>query len=197
MRRQQDRRYPDPRQEDRRYPDPRQQDAEWQRQQEWRRQQQEQQERAEWERQQLERQRRQQPTDRNQGIDPRLEGSIQSFLGKKVSSYDRSVPDKLGCARAVSLVLEKAYGFNGKSQATDHLDDQLLRQGWVQVNTNDLREGDVIIGRRQNRPGHAAIYVGNNRIFNNDSNALKMQIDSLDKFRNPEFVQIKAFRRAR
>lgn len=130
-------------------------------------------------------------------MDQRLSESINYFVGQKVSKFDRSVPDELGCARAVALVLEKAYGLNIKSQATDNLDDHLRRNGWQEVDSRGIKSGDVIIGRRANRPGHAAIYVGGNEIFNNDSNAKRMQIDSLDKFRNPEFVTVKVYRKVR
>ena len=207
------RQIPDNRRQDQQ--DPRQQDwqrqQEWQRQQDWQRQQestqrqQELQRQQDWQRQQIENQRRNQYTERadrpdmqeRTGLDPRLEQSINSFLGKKVSSYDRSVPDKLGCARAVSLVLERAYGYSSKAQGTDNLQDAIVKQGWSKVDSRSIQPGDVIIGLRQNRPGHAAIYMGNNKIFNNDSNALQMQVSSLDKFRSDEFVQVMVFRKRR
>lgn len=212
----QDWRRQDPRNEDWRRPN---QDR--QQQQEWLRRQQEIQRQQEWQRQQLERQRQRQPYpqdrqpypqdrqpspyDRQQNpsdrtreaMDPRLNESINHYLGKKVSQFDRTVPDELGCARAVALVLEKAYKIDIRSQGTDNLDQTLRKNGWVEVPSQEIASGDVIIGRRANRPGHAGIYVGGNEIFNNDSNAKRMQIDSLDKFRNPEFVTVKVYRKVR
>lgn len=218
----QDWRRNDPRNDDYRRPD-----QDWQRQQDWIRRQQEIERQQEWQRQQLERQRRQQypndrqqypndrqqypndrqqyPNDRQQypndrtreAMDPRLNESINYYLGKKVSRFDRTVPDELGCARAVALALEKAYGIDIRSQGTDNLDQTLRKYGWTEVDSRGIKSGDVIIGRRANRPGHAAIYVGGNEIFNNDSNAKQMQIDSLDKFRSPEFVTVKVYRKSR
>lgn len=124
--------------------------------------------------------------------------AIKSVLGHSVEEFDRTVPARLGCVRAVSLVLERTYGMPIRDQNTDRIQETLLSNGWVSIDPSRVQEGDVIIGDRgEGKHGHAAIYVGNDQIFNNDSNTGVMQFDSANKFRTGEFVKIKAYRKVR
>lgn len=128
----------------------------------------------------------------------RLYSVMNQLLGKSVDMFDRSVPTRLGCARAVSLALEAAYGVPIRDQGCEALESNIRRFGWVQVDPGQIREGDVIIGYRgPGEYGHAAIYVGNDQIYNNNSNSGRMQIDSMSKFRGRDFRQVRVYRKMR
>jgi hypothetical protein len=138
----------------------------------------------------------QQPAE--QALDPRFGLALQSFLGHSVQEYDRTVPNRLGCARAVSLALEKAYGLPIRDQGCENLEEDIKRNGWVAVDPRTMQAGDVIIAYREPGDyGHAAIYVGNGQIYNNNSNTEKIQVESVSKFQSAEFKKINVYRKRR
>ncbi|MBX9685294.1 MAG: C40 family peptidase [Candidatus Obscuribacterales bacterium] len=124
--------------------------------------------------------------------------AINSLLGHAVQEYDQTVPSRLGCARAVSLALERTYGLPIREQGCEALEQTIQRYGWIQVDPQQMQPGDVIIGSRgPGQYGHSAIYVGNDQVYNNNSNSGRIQIDSLSKFRSREFVRVAVYRKAR
>ena len=123
---------------------------------------------------------------------------INSYLGHSINEYDRTVPVRLGCARAVSLVLERTYGLPIREQSCERLEDTIKSYGWEQVDPRNIQPNDVIIGQRApGMKGHSAIYLGNDQIFNNNSNSGVMQIESAGKFRSNEFVSVRVYRKTR
>lgn len=127
-----------------------------------------------------------------------LANAINTYAGHSIAEYDRTVPVRLGCARAVSLVLERAYGVPIREQSCENLERAVQAYGWQQVDPNQIQAGDIIVGQRSpGMKGHTAIYLGNDQIFNNNSNSGIMQIESAGKFRSNEFVQIRVYRKTR
>lgn len=127
-----------------------------------------------------------------------LAPAMQSMLGHSINDYDRSVPERLGCARTISALLEKTYGVPIRDQGCDGLESSIQNYGWVRINANDVQAGDVIVGHRQPGDyGHAAVYVGNNLIFNNNSISRRIVLESASKFAASEFVQVNVYRKVR
>ena len=123
---------------------------------------------------------------------------MQSMLGHSITDYDSSIPERLGCARTVSALLERTYGLPIRDQGCDQLERTIQNYGWVRVNANDVQAGDVLVAHRQPGDyGHAAVYVGNNLIFNNNSNSRRIILESASKFSDREFVQVNVYRKAR
>lgn len=101
-------------------------------------------------------------------------------IGKSVTKLEPGLSSRLGCARAVSEVL----GDVPKTNNLNQLEKGLKDNGYEAVPVDQMKPGDVIIGKRPNgMPGHAAIYMGDGQVFNNNSNSGQMQIDSADKFK--------------
>lgn len=124
--------------------------------------------------------------------------ALQSLIGRSVPEFDRTVPARLGCARAVSLALERAYGVPTRAQGCAALEREIQQYGWVQVDPKQIQPGDVIVAHRQPGDyGHAAIFVGNNLVYNNNSNSGRIQLDNVSKFRSREFVRVNVYRKMR
>jgi len=59
-----------------------------------------------------------------------------------------------------------------------------------------MKPGDVICAyRKPGDYGHAAVYMGNGQIFNNDSDMGKMEIQSIAKYNKAEFKHFVILRR--
>ena len=126
----------------------------------------------------------------------KLNSEAQKLVGHNIQEYDKGVPIRLGCARAVSLLVEKGYGFDVKDQAIHNLEKDLRGKGFNQVSIKDMKPGDVICGYRGGGDyPHGAVYMGNGKIFNNDSNDGVMEIQSISKYNSSEFKKFVILRR--
>lgn len=109
---------------------------------------------------------------------------MRDLIGKPPGVLDPKTPPRLACAVAVSEVVNSADARIRKTVNSNQLERDMIAAGYERVTLDQARPGDVIIGKRPyNMAGHAAIYMGDGMIFNNNSDAGKMQIDSVDKFR--------------
>jgi len=125
----------------------------------------------------------------------RMSSTIQSMVGHSIREYDPRVPETLGCARFVSAALNRAYGLPIYDSGCQSLASTLKRSGFVTVSFNQLQAGDVIIGDRgAGEHGHAAIYVGNGMIANNNSNKRRVSVDSINKFYSRDFQKVTVYR---
>ena len=87
--------------------------------------------------------------------------------------------------------MHHAYGFDTDDINVRKMEGNLRKQGFRDAAIKEVKPGDVIIGYREgNDHPHAAVYMGNGKIFNNDSNSGKMQMDSAGKFNSSEFKRI-------
>src|SRR5262249_35034168 len=110
--------------------------------------------------------------------------------GDSVQSLDPNINPRLGCALAVSAKLHAEDPSIPITNNNAQLEAILHKKGYELVPhkgpicPDQLQKGDVLIGKRPNgMPGHAAVYEGNGKVFENDSNTGKMREDgSLDKF---------------
>jgi hypothetical protein len=117
-----------------------------------------------------------------------LKAQAQALVGHSIQEFDKTVPVRLGCARAVSLLVNQGYGFPVTDQSIGGLEQSLRKGGFTEVSIKDMKPGDVICGYR--KPGdypHGAVYMGNGMIFNNDSNSGVMQIQSIAKYNHSDF----------
>lgn len=123
--------------------------------------------------------------------------STDSLDGLSITRFDRSVTEDLGCARAVSLALSKAYGYDIREVNVNRLENKLRNLGFSQVSsTRDVKPGDVILAYRENGDySHSAIYLGNGEIFNNDSKTGVMRRESIEKFNSAQFKRFVVLRR--
>jgi hypothetical protein len=121
---------------------------------------------------------------------------INSMVGHSIQDYDKSIPERLGCARFVSLVLHKADGLPIYDIGVENLESSLRRHGFKQLPISKAKPGDVIIAHRYgNDYGHAAIYVGNGQVANNSSKQRRIAIDSATKFNSPEYQSVCVYRK--
>jgi len=124
----------------------------------------------------------------DQAVYNHLLEQAKALSGHNIQEFDKSVPIRLGCARAVSLLVNKGYGFDVKDQSIANLEQTLRKKGFTQVDIKDMQPGDVICGYREagDYP-HGAVYMGNGQIFNNDSDDGIMEIQSIAKYNKSEF----------
>lgn len=115
--------------------------------------------------------------------------TAQGLVGKHTTDYDKRLPsDRLGCVKAVSMLVDQAFGYNTNDVNTRTFEKDLRDKGFAEVAVSDIKPGDVILGYRADGDySHSALYMGNGKIFNNDSDAGTMQIQSIDKFNSTEF----------
>jgi hypothetical protein len=117
-----------------------------------------------------------------------LKEQAQALVGHSIQEFDKSVPVRLGCARAVSLLVNKGYGFPVTDQSIANLEQSLRKDGFTEVSIKDMKPGDVICGyRKAGDYPHGAVYMGNGMIFNNDSDSGVMQIQSIAKYNKADF----------
>ncbi|MBP9090695.1 C40 family peptidase [bacterium] len=108
-----------------------------------------------------------------------LQQAVDKRLGQSLDVANR----RLGCTTAVSQVLNEidpdiTVTSNNRAFARD-----LEAHGYERVPLAEIKPGDVIIGKRPDgMPGHSAIYMGDGKVFNNNSNSQQMQIDGVEKF---------------
>jgi len=124
--------------------------------------------------------------------------TAEGLVGKHTTAYDKRLPtDRLGCVKAASLLLDQGYGLNTNEINTRQFEKELREDnGFTEVAIADLKPGDVILGYRAGGDhSHAAVYMGNGKIFNNDSDLGTMAIQSVDKFNSTEFKRITILRR--
>jgi hypothetical protein len=124
--------------------------------------------------------------------------TAEGLVGKHTTAYDKRLPtDRLGCVKAASLLLDQGYGLNTNEINTRQFEKELREDnGFTEVAIADLKPGDVILGYRGGGDhSHAAVYMGNGKIFNNDSDLGTMAIQSVEKFNSTEFQRITILRR--
>lgn len=108
---------------------------------------------------------------------------IEQLIGKNPEVLEPGINQRLACALAVSEVLHQVDPAIGKTNNIQQLQQELIKADYEPVPIDQIQPGDVIIGLRPDgMPGHAAISVGDGKVFNNNSNAGTMTIDSIDKF---------------
>ncbi len=138
---------------------------------------------------------RYQPQQQGDGAWARLSSTVQGMVGHSTLEYNRNVPENLGCATFVSAALSRAYGLPIKDTGVASLESTIKKNNFQQVSLDQIRPGDVIIGHRgPGDYGHAAIYMGDGQIANNNSGKRRVSIDSVNKFNNPSFKQVRAYR---
>lgn len=115
--------------------------------------------------------------------------TAKDLVGKHTTDYDKRLPtDRLGCVKAVSMLVDKALGYDTNDVNTRTFEKDLRNKGFSEVAVSDIKPGDVILGYRANGDySHSALYMGNGKIFNNDSDLGTMAIQSIDKFNSTEF----------
>lgn len=127
---------------------------------------------------------------------PQMATVIDSMIGHRISEFDRGIPDDLGCARFVSYAIQKTYDVKINSATVEDLHADLKRLGFEEIPANKLLPGDVILGfRGGNEPGHAAIYLGDRFIANNNSRQRKIVVDPVDKFEYGEYKTVIGMRK--
>lgn len=101
--------------------------------------------------------------------------------GTKITDLDPKINPRLGCALAVSDLLNAQNPKIGVTTNTRALEADLKRNGYEAVvqkqplNPNDLKPGDVILGFRPGEmPSHAAVYKGNGKLYENNSDTGKI-----------------------
>lgn len=116
---------------------------------------------------------------------------------RSLKEFDPNIDPDVGCAKAVSLAISQAYGVNVNEVNVNRLEGRLRGLGFQEVNsTRDIKPGDVILGYRPNNDfSHAAVYMGNGMIFNNDSETQLMRQQSINKFNSAEFNKFVVLRR--
>lgn len=121
---------------------------------------------------------------------------IRSMVGHSIQDYDRSIPERLGCARFVSVVLNRADGLPTRDATVEGLESSLQRFGFRRLPLSQAKPGDVIIAHRYgDEPGHAAMYVGNGKVANNSSRERRVAIQEINKFNSPEYKSVYVYRR--
>lgn len=124
--------------------------------------------------------------------------TAESLIGKHTTAYDSRLPsDRLGCVKAASLLLDESYGLNTNEINTRQFEKELVEDnGFTSVAVADIKPGDVILAYRAGGDySHAGVYMGNGKVFNNDSDLGTMTIQSVDKFNSTEFKRIVVLRR--
>jgi hypothetical protein len=128
----------------------------------------------------------------------RTDKVIKSMVGHSIQDYDSSIPETLGCARFVSVVLKKADNLPTKDATVEGLENDLRRFGFKKLSLSQAQPGDVIIAHRYgDSPGHAAIYVGDDMIANNSSKQRKIAIESVNKFHSSEYKSVFIYRKVK
>lgn len=107
------------------------------------------------------------------------------FVGQKVTDLEPGINPRLGCAIAVSSALHAQDSRVATTDNVDRLKDELVKLGYKmsvfkpgELKESDLQTDDVIVGYREENigrrhdhmPRHAAIYTGNGKVYQNDSN---------------------------
>jgi hypothetical protein len=123
--------------------------------------------------------------------------TAKQLEGKRTTSFDKRLPtDRLGCVTAASLLVDNAYGLDTKDINTRQFEKHLREKDFTEVAVKDMKPGDVILGYRADGDySHAAVYMGNGKIFNNDSDKGVMTTQSVDKFNSTEFKRFVILRR--
>lgn len=127
----------------------------------------------------------------------KLAETAQRLEGQSITDYDSRVTKRLGCCRAVSLLIHDAWGIDTTDINVRQMEKHLRgSEGFVPVEIKDMKPGDLVLAyREENDYPHAAVYLGNGKMFNNDSNLGTMAIQSMDKFNSPEFKRFVILRR--
>ena len=96
--------------------------------------------------------------------------------GAAITDLDAKINPRLGCALAVSTALHELDKDFPVTNNNKELAKQLLLHGYDAqlkpdgLKTDEMQAGDVIVGQRQTgMPGHAAIYKGNGKTYENNS----------------------------
>lgn len=130
-----------------------------------------------------------QPRKSDRGSNPqfdRMKPRIKDNEDRSPNSLDPKINPRLGCAVAVSDVLNSADPRIKKTDNIRDLEKSMRDAGYERVPADQVRPGDVIVGRRPNgRSGHVGIYVGDGQVFNNNSETGTMKTESADKFKVP------------
>jgi hypothetical protein len=113
----------------------------------------------------------------------RMKPRIKENEERSPKTLDPKINPRLGCAVAISDVLNSADPRIKKTDNIRDLERSMREAGYERVPADQIRPGDVIVGRRPDgRAGHVAIYVGDGKVFNNNSDSGTMRTESADKF---------------
>lgn len=127
----------------------------------------------------------------------RLDDTVAGLNGQSINRFFPNMDPDVACAKAVSLAIKKAWGYNVDEVNVNRLEQRLRGFGFTQVNSpRDVKPGDVILAyREQGDYSHSAIYMGNDRIFNNDSKTGLMRMESITKFNEAQFKRFVILRK--
>jgi hypothetical protein len=124
-------------------------------------------------------------------VNPLLKG-VESNIGKSVQELEPGINPRLGCVRMVSHAMHEADPTFPETNNAAAFSKALKDHGYEEVTVkpgdpalNNSNPGDVLVGRRPDgMPSHAAINMGDGKVFNNNSDSGKGQLDSLDQFKS-------------
>lgn len=127
----------------------------------------------------------------------KLTDATRGLVGHSINEYGSKVDPDVGCAVGVSLAVSKGYGYNVNEITVQGLERSLKAKGFTEVgSTKDIKPSDIILAYRgPNDYGHAALYMGNGQIFNNDSDSRLMAMESVSKYNSAEFKKFVILRR--
>jgi hypothetical protein len=127
----------------------------------------------------------------------RLDDTVSGLNGQSINRFFPNMDPDVACAKAVSLAIKKAWGYNVDEVNVNRLEQRLRGFGFTQVSSpRDVKPGDVILAyREQGDYSHSAIYMGNDRIFNNDSKTGLMRMESITKFNEAQFKRFVILRK--
>lgn len=127
----------------------------------------------------------------------RLSREANGLVGHSINDYGSKIDPDVGCAVAVSLAVSRGYGFKVNEITVQGLERALKEKGFTEVgSTRDIKPSDIILAYRDaNDYGHAALYMGNGQIFNNDSDSRLMRMESIGKYNSAEFKKFVILRR--
>ncbi len=119
-------------------------------------------------------------------IEPGKQTAIEMpFEGQKITDLQKGINPRLGCALAVSSALHAQDSRIAVTANVDRLKVELQKLGYEmqvvkpgELKEENLKPQDVILGYREENigrrhdhmPRHAAIYVGQGKVYQNDSN---------------------------
>jgi len=123
------------------------------------------------------------------------DGEDHPLVGQIVRQPSDQPSHRLDCAKVVSDQLNQIDPNIEVTSNLSTLRNELTDNNWDQVSKNpaqfdpsQLQPGDVIAGTRQpGMPGHAAIYLGGGKIYNNNSNDGTGEVESVDKFLQQQY----------
>jgi hypothetical protein len=119
-----------------------------------------------------------------------LLNSLLNNIGTPATKLEPGINPRLGCVLMVSHAMHEADPSFPETNNAAAFRKALAAHGYEAVTVkpgdpalNQSQAGDILVGRRPDgMPSHAAVNMGGGHVFNNNSDAGKGQIDSLDQF---------------